>query len=212
MSEFVEIWNGLRTWEQAFLVAIGSGIAFLALALLFSGRGRRRKEQITEQFSEEETAQLLENDRSHGLLHGPPPPDDVSVTCDACGAQGDAEDAFCQRCGSSFHVTHMRQQLSWDGGELVLTLGRAPESDIRLFEGKASWNHARLIFRKGSLLIEDLDSTNRTRLGSNPTPIPSHRPILLASDDRVQFGDDVRTYDALVSSLADAIQKRSGRG
>jgi len=212
-SELLELWNGLRTWEQAIFVGIGVAIAFLSIALTFSGRSRksgRREEQDTVRFNHEE-AEALREEANVATCYAPLPPAE-RVRCENCGTQGDADDTFCQRCGSRFDVTMMRQQLSWDRGDLVLTVGRDPDSDIRLFEGKASSNHARLIFRKGSLLIEDVGSTNRTRIGNNPTPIPTHRQILLAPGDRVRFGDDVRTYDVLVSVLAAEIQKRSGRG
>jgi hypothetical protein len=209
-AEILEVWNGLRPLEQAFFVGIGAGIAFLSLALALSGRGRksgRREEQDTVKFTREESERLRE-DVELATCYAPIPPPENRL-CEVCGDSADAEDTFCQRCGSRFDVTQMRQQLSWDRGDLVLTVGRDPDSDIRLFEGKASGKHARLIFRKGSLLLEDAGSTNRTRIGTNADPIPVNRPILLAPGDLVRFADDYRTYDALVSVLAEAIQKRS---
>jgi hypothetical protein len=52
--------------------------------------------------------------------------------------------------------------LDWDGGGGDLVIGRHPECDIVLAGPGVSRRHARLTFRDGAWIVQDLDSTNGT--------------------------------------------------
>jgi hypothetical protein len=52
--------------------------------------------------------------------------------------------------------------LDWDGGGDDLVIGRHPDCDIVLARPAVSRRHARLTYRDGAWIVEDLDSTNGT--------------------------------------------------
>src|SRR5881227_3079213 len=52
--------------------------------------------------------------------------------------------------------------LDWEGGGGDLVIGRHPDCDIVLGGPAVSRRHARLTFRDGAWIIQDLDSTNGT--------------------------------------------------
>jgi hypothetical protein len=54
--------------------------------------------------------------------------------------------------------------LNWSGSEEELIIGRHPSCDVLLTEPTVSRRHARLVFRDGGWIIQDLESTNGTRL------------------------------------------------
>ena len=58
--------------------------------------------------------------------------------------------------------------LDWTGGCEELLIGRHPSSDVVVTDDTVSRRHARLIFRDGSWIVQDLDSTNGTRLNGQP--------------------------------------------
>jgi pSer/pThr/pTyr-binding forkhead associated (FHA) protein len=65
----------------------------------------------------------------------------------------------------------------------ILTVGRSPDSGLRLTEGNPSRNHARLTVTDGALYVEDLKSTNGTFV--NGAKIESK--TRLAPSDKVRF-------------------------
>jgi hypothetical protein len=52
--------------------------------------------------------------------------------------------------------------LDWDGGRTELIVGRDPVCDVVLSDHSVSRRHARLLFRDGSWVLQDLSSTNGT--------------------------------------------------
>jgi hypothetical protein len=52
--------------------------------------------------------------------------------------------------------------LDWDGSQSELLLGRHQSCDVVLSDPQVSRRHARLFFRDGSWLLQDLQSTNGT--------------------------------------------------
>jgi predicted component of type VI protein secretion system len=64
-------------------------------------------------------------------------------------------------------------------------LGRGDQADIRLEDGFASSQHARLVPQGDVMVLEDLGSTNGTYLNGEPLrgPAPLH------AGDRIRIGD-----------------------
>lgn len=81
-----------------------------------------------------------------------------------------------------------------------ITLGRDPICDIPVFDETVSAHHARLTYHHGQWWVEDLGSTNGTRLNQEMLT----QPTVLTSDDEVSLGQTTLTIslatDALVSS------------
>ncbi len=79
-----------------------------------------------------------------------------------------------------------------------MVIGRSPEADIRLLDGRVSRAHARiapsggLLAEDGAYVLEDLQSTNRTFVNSDPIG-----RVTLAHGDRVQIGDTVLEFVVL---------------
>jgi pSer/pThr/pTyr-binding forkhead associated (FHA) protein len=69
------------------------------------------------------------------------------------------------------------------------TIGRAPECAIMLQDGYVSSLHARVFTRGGRLWVEDLNSTNGTRVNGQRV----RRRAALRAGDRLQIGDAVLT-------------------
>jgi pSer/pThr/pTyr-binding forkhead associated (FHA) protein len=68
--------------------------------------------------------------------------------------------------------------------EGVNEIGRSRESTVWLEGAQVSRHHARITVRHGTALIEDLGSTNRTRV--NDAPLAGPTP--LADGDSIQIG------------------------
>jgi hypothetical protein len=54
--------------------------------------------------------------------------------------------------------------LDWSGGQRELLIGRHEDCDVVLSDHAVSRRHARLVFRDGSWVVQDLQSTNGTIL------------------------------------------------
>ena len=54
--------------------------------------------------------------------------------------------------------------LDWTGTREELVIGRHPSCDVVVTDDTVSRRHARLTFRDGGWIVQDLDSTNGTRL------------------------------------------------
>ncbi len=65
-----------------------------------------------------------------------------------------------------------------------IILGRNPECDITINDATASARHARLSYHHNQWWIEDLNSTNGTKLNKEILTLPT----VLTSDDEIQCG------------------------
>jgi hypothetical protein len=54
--------------------------------------------------------------------------------------------------------------LDWSGVQEEALIGRHPACDVVMADSTVSRRHARLVFRDGGWIIQDLESTNGTRL------------------------------------------------
>ena len=68
-----------------------------------------------------------------------------------------------------------------------VVIGRAPSSDIVIDEPYVSANHARYTLQGPALVLEDLGSTNGTRVNGHPID----QPVTLRDEDEVQVGDAI---------------------
>src|SRR5262245_53599153 len=66
----------------------------------------------------------------------------------------------------------------------IVTIGRAPECDVRLTDAACSRRHVRLHIVEGSITLEDLGSHNGTRI--NGVRVVDRHP--LTSDDVISIG------------------------
>jgi pSer/pThr/pTyr-binding forkhead associated (FHA) protein len=85
-----------------------------------------------------------------------------------------------------------------DGREVELTgeltIGRAPDSDLRLTEGNPSRRHARLLLNTQGVQLEDLKSTNGTYINGSRVA----QQARLAAGDRIRF--DIEEFVLRVES------------
>ena len=75
------------------------------------------------------------------------------------------------------------EEQAFDLGEPVTTIGRDEESDIHLTEALVSRNHARIERRDGVFYVQDIGSTNWTRVNDE---VVSERALV--DGDEVRFG------------------------
>jgi hypothetical protein len=68
-----------------------------------------------------------------------------------------------------------------------MTIGRAPECELRIDDTYASQQHARLFARNGSWFVEDLGSTNGTFVNDQKLAAPA----MLQPGDKVRIGQTV---------------------
>lgn len=80
--------------------------------------------------------------------------------------------------------------LDWNGESDELLLGRNEACDVVLSDISVSRRHARLLFRDGSWMIEDLESTNGTKVND-----VSVGRCQLWPGDHVALGDEYLTID-----------------
>jgi pSer/pThr/pTyr-binding forkhead associated (FHA) protein len=72
----------------------------------------------------------------------------------------------------------------------TLRIGRAPDNDLVLGDGRASRHHGLIVGRQGALVYTDLGSTNGSRVNGEPVV-----EVVLRPGDRILVGDttlDVR--------------------
>jgi pSer/pThr/pTyr-binding forkhead associated (FHA) protein len=93
-----------------------------------------------------------------------------------------------------------------DAGEVIhelveaqLTIGRVEENTLQIDDASVSSHHAKMILRAGDYFLEDLGSTNGTRL--NGAPVTGEEKKLKAGD-RVQFGKVEAIYEATTAQAA----------
>jgi len=75
--------------------------------------------------------------------------------------------------------------LDWSGGQHELIAGRDPTCDLVLTPGSVSRRHARLLFRDGGWVIQDLESRNGTEVNGVAVGRCELRP-----GDHVILGDE----------------------
>jgi hypothetical protein len=80
--------------------------------------------------------------------------------------------------------------LDWSGSESEVLIGRHSSCDVVLEDLAVSRRHAQLRFRDGSWILQDLDSTNGTRVNGVAVGRCELRP-----GDRVVLGDHRLTID-----------------
>jgi pSer/pThr/pTyr-binding forkhead associated (FHA) protein len=68
------------------------------------------------------------------------------------------------RAGARSYEPEILLALDWAGGREDLLIGRHPSCDVVVDDESVSRRHARLTFRDGGWIVQDLDSTNGTRL------------------------------------------------
>ena len=74
--------------------------------------------------------------------------------------------------------------LDWSGGQQRLLVGRCDGCDVVLSDSTVSRWHARLVWRDGAWIVQDLDSTNGTLVNGRPVQRCEVRP-----GDRLALGD-----------------------
>ena len=74
----------------------------------------------------------------------------------------------------------------FDIGATTVTIGRYGECDIQVRDTWVSRWHARVSWNGIEYIIEDLGSTNFTRVNKNK--LVSHTPQVLNHDDEIQLG------------------------
>jgi FHA domain-containing protein len=67
-----------------------------------------------------------------------------------------------------------------------LTIGRAPDNGLVLFDGRVSRHHARLYGRRGALLLADLGSTNGSWVNDRKV-----EEMALGEGDQIRVGDTI---------------------
>jgi hypothetical protein len=68
------------------------------------------------------------------------------------------------RAGAGANEPGILLALDWTGGREEMVVGRHPSCDVVFTDNTVSRRHARLTFRDGGWVVQDLDSTNGTRL------------------------------------------------
>lgn len=86
--------------------------------------------------------------------------------------------------------TQVLLALDWDGGHEELMIGRNPTCDIVLPGPAVSRQHARLSFRDGTWILQDLHSTNGTLVNGAPVGRCKLQP-----GDRVMIADEQLLVD-----------------
>ena len=74
---------------------------------------------------------------------------------------------------------------------LGITIGRAPNSEVRIEDTFASAHHARIYDREGLVYVEDMNSTNGTYVNGRRVSTQE----LLHPDDRIRIGDTEFRYE-----------------
>lgn len=105
----------------------------------------------------------------------------------------------------------------WDGGGAtialhspgILTIGRAEDSDIRIDHGSVSRSHARLHVSDDDVELEDLGSSNGTRV--NAQRLKANERVLLCQGDVVEVGGAMLVIQQRAEGLSSQ-QQRNPRG
>lgn len=87
--------------------------------------------------------------------------------------------------------------ISYELGEPVITIGRAPENLIHLDEPSVSSRHAQITVAGDTYELRDLDSTNGTRVNGE-----SITSVTLQLGDRIRFGKLEACFECEVPAQA----------
>lgn len=85
---------------------------------------------------------------------------------------------------------HVLLALDWDGGQSELVLGRHHRCDVVVADPSVSRRHARLVFRDGNWVVQDLESTNGTFVNGARVGRCELRP-----GDRLLLGEELLRVD-----------------
>lgn len=86
---------------------------------------------------------------------------------------------------ASLHVTAPNgATLRIDVQAATLTIGRSPDNDLHLDDRRLSRHHARIQVRRGVLVVQDLGSTNGTKVNGQRVD-----EVALGDGDRIELGD-----------------------
>jgi FHA domain len=88
----------------------------------------------------------------------------ASPVVDPVGLVGDLTRRVPRRRRRRRDDTAILLALDWSGAQEELVIGRHPDCEVVMTNATVSRRHARLIFRDGGWIIQDLESTNGTRL------------------------------------------------
>lgn len=128
------------------------------------------------------------------------------VECPVCAEKNPPGEQYCVECGfllSSAAPEATQPTVAYPklrdatGREFLLKagenlIGRDPSSDVLLTDGTVSRRHALIIIEENRAYIQDLGSTNGTRL--NGTPVGTER-VPLPPNAELQFGGVVLTLE-----------------
>lgn len=140
----------------------------------------------------------------------PPAEAEVGIKCPSCGHQNPPNARFCENCGASLErgvapsppvvakiiVADAGTELPLDFNKGEVLLGRTdpvshiyPDVDLTPhggYEAGVSRRHCRILQQGDQFFVEDLESTNGTRL--NDQFIPPKQPRLLQNGDVLELG------------------------
>jgi S-DNA-T family DNA segregation ATPase FtsK/SpoIIIE len=85
--------------------------------------------------------------------------------------------------GVRAYLYNERRWIDLPEGELIL--GRSGSCDCPIEDDTISWNHLRLVVQEDAITVEDLGSTNGTRINGKPI---GDKPGQLAEGDLLQCG------------------------
>lgn len=128
----------------------------------------------------------------------------------AVGPAGSGDGAFLRCLDPSMLAESGTEEIALDGTEV--SVGRGADNGVRLDAFGVSRRHARLVQRAGRWQVEDLGSTNGTRVNDQRVERQA-----LADGDRLAFGRAVFTFhtapaavDNVVSSFQQTVVIRPG--
>lgn len=177
-DDFVEFANGLCRQMESFLAAVAEQRGYTLLDML--------------------RVELTEDERAPKGN----PRVDASIT-DRAGRPVSSPPARASAQGTQIFEPVTKQQLSlvlqsgngrgtrFPVGAVPITIGRAGENEIVLDSPDVSRRHARLSWVGNQLRIEDLNSTNGTRVNGTPVRLSDLRP-----GDHVTLGTQTLTVEA----------------
>ena len=132
----------------------------------------------------------------------------VPMQCPICGQMNPPGEMYCVECGflltsetptettpvegvfPKLHDVSGREFLLKAGENLI---GRDPSSDVLLNDGTVSRRHARIVIEDNAAYLEDLGSTNGTRL--NGQPVSPGQRVALPPQAELQFGSAILTLE-----------------
>lgn len=154
--------------------------------------------------SDANRTQLLQNDPNRTIIGTAPSVNATQtikpVQCPVCKTFNPAGMMFCIDCGLIFDralpgdafgapAIQLPMLVEESGREHPLRPGATivgREGDIALADARVSRRHAQIIHEDGVLALEDLGSTNGTKL--NGDTLPPHTRKTLSSEDKLSFG------------------------